>query len=57
MQHTSMSPDRRLISVVGDHTDGLVVDSQSGKVKEVVLLSNWDCFSSFSNFRSINTCG
>jgi hypothetical protein len=34
MQHTSMSPDRRLITVVGDHTDGLLVDSNSGKVKK-----------------------
>ena len=33
MQHTSVSPDRRLITVVGDHLDGLLVDSQNGKVK------------------------
>lgn len=33
MQHTSVSPDRRLIAIVGDHVDGLLVDSQSGKVK------------------------
>lgn len=33
MQHTSVSPDRRLIAIVGDHEDGLLVDSQSGKVK------------------------
>ena len=32
MQHTSVSPDRRLIAIVGDHVDGLLVDSQSGKV-------------------------
>jgi hypothetical protein len=33
MQHTSMSPDRRLIAVVGDNKEGLLVDSNSGKVK------------------------
>lgn len=36
MQHTSMSPDRRLVAVVGDHIDGLLVDSQSGKVKFLI---------------------
>ncbi|TYK16979.1 putative WD repeat-containing protein C2A9.03-like [Cucumis melo var. makuwa] len=30
VNHTSMSPDRRLIVVVGDHTDGLIVDSRNG---------------------------
>ncbi|KAF8402249.1 hypothetical protein HHK36_013201 [Tetracentron sinense] len=29
--HTSMSPDSKLITVVGDHIDGLLVDSQNGK--------------------------
>jgi hypothetical protein len=38
MQHTSISPDRRIITVVGDHTEGLLVDSQSGKVKKVLLI-------------------
>jgi len=33
-----MSPDHRIITVVGDHTDGLLVDSQSGKVKKVLLM-------------------
>lgn len=32
MQHTSISPDRRLVAVVGDHVDGLLMDSQNGKV-------------------------
>ncbi|CAO2831446.1 unnamed protein product [Amaranthus hypochondriacus] len=32
VNHTSISPDRKLIAVVGDHVDGLLVDSQSGKV-------------------------
>lgn len=34
LQHTSMSPDRRLIVVVGDHTDGLIVDSRNGTVRK-----------------------
>lgn len=32
MQHTSISPDRKLMTVVGDHLDGLLVDPQNGKV-------------------------
>ncbi|XP_059632836.1 uncharacterized WD repeat-containing protein C2A9.03-like [Cornus florida] len=31
VNHTSLSPDRKLITVVGDHLDGLLVDSQNGK--------------------------
>ncbi|TYJ19907.1 hypothetical protein E1A91_A09G223900v1 [Gossypium mustelinum] len=31
VNHTSISPDRRLITVVGDHLDALLVDSQNGK--------------------------
>lgn len=33
MQHSSLSPDCKLIAVVGDHLDGLVVDSSNGKVR------------------------
>ncbi|KAI7738999.1 hypothetical protein M8C21_030532 [Ambrosia artemisiifolia] len=29
--HSSLSPDRKLITVVGDHLDGLIVDSSNGK--------------------------
>ncbi|PWA70849.1 WD40/YVTN repeat-like-containing domain-containing protein [Artemisia annua] len=29
--HSSLSPDRKLIAVVGDHLNGLVVDSSNGK--------------------------
>ncbi|CAO2822410.1 unnamed protein product [Amaranthus hypochondriacus] len=36
VNHTSISPDRKLIAVVGDHVDGLLVDSQSGKVVSTV---------------------
>ncbi|OVA19092.1 WD40 repeat [Macleaya cordata] len=31
VNHTSMSPDGKLMTVVGDHLDGLLVDSQNGK--------------------------
>ncbi|KAF8014400.1 hypothetical protein BT93_H0281 [Corymbia citriodora subsp. variegata] len=31
VNHTSISPDRRLTVVVGDHLDGLLVDAQNGK--------------------------
>ncbi|XP_057499368.1 uncharacterized WD repeat-containing protein C2A9.03-like isoform X2 [Actinidia eriantha] len=30
VNHTSMSPDRKLITIVGDHPDGLLVDSRNG---------------------------
>ncbi|XP_022733334.1 uncharacterized WD repeat-containing protein C2A9.03-like isoform X2 [Durio zibethinus] len=36
-KHTSVSPDRRLITVVGDHLDGLLVDSQNGKTVATVV--------------------
>ncbi|PWA93636.1 WD40/YVTN repeat-like-containing domain-containing protein [Artemisia annua] len=36
VNHTSMSPDRKLITVVGDHVDGLLVDSASGKTVATV---------------------
>jgi hypothetical protein len=32
MQHTSISPDRKLMTVVGDNLDGLLVDPLNGKV-------------------------
>ncbi|XP_020584425.1 uncharacterized WD repeat-containing protein C2A9.03-like isoform X1 [Phalaenopsis equestris] len=31
VNHTSISPDRKLVAVVGDCCDGLLVDSQNGK--------------------------
>ncbi|KAH9616091.1 hypothetical protein KSS87_006853 [Heliosperma pusillum] len=31
VNHTSISPDRKLVAVVGDHVNGLLVDSQTGK--------------------------
>ncbi|EOY05019.1 Transducin/WD40 repeat-like superfamily protein isoform 2 [Theobroma cacao] len=37
VNHTSVSPDRRLITVVGDHLDGLLVDSQNGKTVAAVV--------------------
>jgi hypothetical protein len=33
VQHTSVSPDSKTVIVVGDNADGLLADSQSGKVK------------------------
>ncbi|KAF9688325.1 hypothetical protein SADUNF_Sadunf02G0185800 [Salix dunnii] len=36
VNHTSVSPDHRLIAVVGDNVDGLLVDSQSGKTVSTV---------------------
>lgn len=32
VNHTSISPDGKLVAVVGDHCDGLLVDAQNGKV-------------------------
>ncbi|KAF3456134.1 hypothetical protein FNV43_RR00782 [Rhamnella rubrinervis] len=37
VNHTSISPDRRLVAVVGDHIDGQLVDSQSGKTVASVV--------------------
>lgn len=31
-QHTSLSPDGKLLIIVGDNPDGMLVDSMSGKV-------------------------
>ncbi|KAI3738813.1 hypothetical protein L2E82_28984 [Cichorium intybus] len=36
VNHTSLSPDRKLITVVGDHLDGLLVDSTNGKTVATV---------------------
>ncbi|KAJ0502711.1 putative transcription factor WD40-like family [Helianthus annuus] len=33
VNHTSLSPDRKLIAVVGDDLDGFLVDSSSGKAR------------------------
>lgn len=32
LQHTSLSPDGKLVTIVGDNPEGLLVDSQTGKV-------------------------
>ncbi|KAA3480280.1 putative WD repeat-containing protein C2A9.03-like [Gossypium australe] len=37
VNHTSVSPDRRLITVVGDSLDGLLVDLQNGKTVATVV--------------------
>ncbi|WCJ27515.1 Transducin/WD40 repeat-like superfamily protein [Euphorbia peplus] len=36
VNHTSLSPDRKLIAVVGDHKDGLLIDAQNGKTTGIV---------------------
>ena len=46
-----MSPDRRLLTVVGDNLDGLLVDSQSGKVQQVFHLRLF--VSSHLNWKSL----
>ncbi|KAL5711707.1 hypothetical protein ACHQM5_013962 [Ranunculus cassubicifolius] len=37
VNHTSTSPDCKLITVVGDHLDGLLVDSRSGKTVSTLV--------------------
>lgn len=32
LQHTSLSPDGKLLIIVGDNPEGMLVDSNSGKV-------------------------
>jgi len=32
LQHTSLSPDGKLLAIVGDNPEALLVDSQTGKV-------------------------
>ncbi len=32
VQHTSVSPDSKAVIVVGDNADGLLSDTQTGKV-------------------------
>lgn len=36
-QHTSLSPDGKVLVIVGDNPDGILVDSQSGKVGMFIL--------------------
>jgi hypothetical protein len=36
MQHTSLSPDRKVIVIVGDDPDGLLIDANSGKVPSLI---------------------
>ena len=37
MQHTSINPDQKLMTIVGDNLDGLLVDPQNGKVHSSCL--------------------
>lgn len=38
LQHTSLSPDGKQLVIVGDNPEGLLVDSQSGKVGPFLLM-------------------
>ncbi|KAL0000342.1 hypothetical protein SO802_014123 [Lithocarpus litseifolius] len=37
MNHTSVSPDGKLLTIVGDNTEGMLVDSQTGKLLKFVF--------------------
>lgn len=37
IQHTSLSPDGKLLVIVGDDPEGMMVDSRTGKVYEFFL--------------------
>lgn len=39
LQHTSLSPDGKLVVIVGDDPEGLLVDSQRGEVQPTISLS------------------
>lgn len=40
MQHTSLSPDRKVVVIVGDDPDGLLIDANSGKVPSLINMVN-----------------
>lgn len=40
-----MSPDRKLLAVVGDDRDALLVDSRNGKVAKLVYSQPFYCHS------------
>lgn len=42
MQHTSLSPDGKLLVIVGDDPAGMLVDSRTGKVYEFFLAPQRD---------------
>lgn len=45
MQHTSLSPDGKLLVIVGDDPEGMLVDSRTGKVYEFFLAPQGDVLS------------
>ena len=47
MQHTSMSSDGKLLAVVGDDCDGLLVDGRNGRVSLTATRSYYKMFSLF----------
>lgn len=38
LQHTSLSPDGKLLVIVGDKPEGLLVDAYTGKVSNITWL-------------------
>jgi hypothetical protein len=43
MQHASVSLDGKLVVVVGDNPDGLLIDANSGKVHMQTQASKMQC--------------
>lgn len=41
LQHSSLSPDGKLLIIVGDNPNGMLVDSKSGKVLFLCVLYNF----------------
>lgn len=40
VQHTSLSPNGKLLVIVGDNPQGLLVDAQTGKVTSYFMLNS-----------------
>lgn len=55
MQHTSISPDGKLLIVVGDNPEGMLVDSNSGKVICYLPIKIWYIFGAL--YRKVTNVG
>ncbi|GER48123.1 transducin/WD40 repeat-like superfamily protein [Striga asiatica] len=51
VNHTSLSPDGKVIAIVGDNPDGMLVDSQTGKVPHVSIRFSFRLFFFHPNFK------
>jgi hypothetical protein len=56
LQHTSLNPDGKLLIIVGDYPEGMVIDANSGKVKHKFnpsfpVLSKW-----VGNVKRLDSC-